>query len=164
MRYTGDVDGYGEYYRQHKDKLFAYLMRMTGDYYLSSDIMQESFTRYLEHYGKEPPSLSLLYTIGRNALFDHWRKEERRSPLDGDRADCSGDPEGALMVREEYRRVLVAAGQLEKDERDLLALVVSGDLSYREIASICSISEANVKVKVHRARLKLKEILNRGDG
>jgi RNA polymerase sigma-70 factor (ECF subfamily) len=163
MRYTGDVDGYGEYYRQHKDKLFAYLMRMTGDYYLSSDIMQESFTRYLEHYGKEPPSLSLLYTIGRNALFDHWRKEERRSPLDGDRADCSGDPEGALMVREEYRRVLVAAGQLEKDERDLLALVVSGDLSYREIASICSISEANVKVKVHRARLKLKEILKRGD-
>jgi RNA polymerase sigma-70 factor (ECF subfamily) len=68
------------------------------------------------------------------------------------------------MVREEYRRVLGAAGQLEKDERDLLALVVSGDLSYREIASICSISEANVKVKVHRARLKLKEILNRGDG
>jgi RNA polymerase sigma-70 factor (ECF subfamily) len=164
MRYRDDVDGYGEYYRQHKDKLFAYLMRMTGDYYLSNDIMQESFTRYLEHYSQEPPSLSLLYTIGRNALFDYWRKEERRSPLEGDQADCSGDPEGALMVREEYRRVLVAVEELEKDERDVLAMAVSGDLSYREIASICSISEANVKVKVHRARLKLKEILNKGDG
>ena len=157
------MDRYGAYYRQHKDKLFAYLMRMTGDYHLSGDIMQESFTRYLEHYGQEQPSLPLLYTIGRNALFDHWRKEERTSLLEGDRADCSGDPEGALMVREEYRRVLVATEELEKDERDLLALAVSGDLSYREIASICRISEANVKVKVHRARLKLKEILNRGD-
>ena len=163
MRYRGDVDRYGAYYRQHKDKLFAYLMRMTGDYHLSGDIMQESFTRYLEHYGQEQPSLPLLYTIGRNALFDHWRKEERTSLLEGDKADCSGDPEGALMVREEYRRVLVATEELEKDERDLLALAVSGDLSYREIASICRISEANVKVKVHRARLKLKEILNRGD-
>jgi RNA polymerase sigma-70 factor (ECF subfamily) len=164
MRYRGDVDRYGAYYREHKDKLFAYLMRMTGDYHLSGDIMQESFTRYLERYGQEPPSLPLLYTIGRNALFDYWRKEGRTSLLEGDQADCSGDPEGTLMVREEYRRVLVAAEELEKDERDLLALVVSGDLSYREIASICRISEANVKVKVHRARLKLKEILNRGDG
>jgi RNA polymerase sigma-70 factor (ECF subfamily) len=164
MRYRGDVDRYGAYYREHKDKLFAYLMRMTGDYHLSGDIMQESFTRYLEHYGQEQPSLPLLYTIGRNALFDHWRKEGRTSLLEGDQADSSGDPEGALMVREDYRRVLVAAEELDKDERDLLALVVSGDLSYREIASISRISEANVKVKVHRARLKLKEILNRGDG
>jgi RNA polymerase sigma-70 factor (ECF subfamily) len=44
-----------------------------------------------------------------------------------------------------------------------LALAVSGVLSYRKIASIAGISEANVKVKVHRARLKLKKILNAGD-
>jgi len=163
MRYTDNVDRYGAYYRQHKDKLFAYLMRMTGDYHLSSDIMQESFTRSLERYHEGQPSLPVLYTIGRNALFDHWRKEKRRSILEGDQADCSGGPEGALMVREEYRRVLLAAEELESDERDILSLVVSGDLSYREIASICGISEANVKVKVHRARLKLKEILNRGN-
>jgi RNA polymerase sigma-70 factor (ECF subfamily) len=164
MRYRGDVDRYGAYYREHKDKLFAYLMRMTGDYYLSGDIMQESFTRYLEHYGQEPPSLPLLYTICRNALFDHSRREKHKSLLAGDQADCSGDQEGALMVREEYRRVLSAMEKLEKDERDLLALAASGDVPYREIASICQLSEANVKVRVHRARLKLKEILKRGDG
>jgi RNA polymerase sigma-70 factor (ECF subfamily) len=163
MRYRGDVDRYGAYYRQHKDKLFAYLMRMTADYNLSSDVMQESFTRYLEHYGPEQPSLPLVYAIARNALFDHWRREEHKSPLEGDRADYSADQEAVLMVREEYRRVLLAAEKLDKDERDLLSLAISGDLSYREIASICRISEANVKVKVHRARLKLKEILSRGD-
>jgi hypothetical protein len=41
-------------------------------------------------------------------------KEERKSLLEGDQADCSGDPEGALMVREDYRRVLAAAEELEK--------------------------------------------------
>jgi RNA polymerase sigma-70 factor (ECF subfamily) len=66
-------------------------------------------------------------------------------------------------VREEYRQVLSAMQELAKDERDILALVISGDLSYREIASIAGISEANVKVKVHRARLKLKKFLGMGD-
>ena len=67
------------------------------------------------------------------------------------------------MVREEYRRVLDAMGTLENDERDILALAVSGDLSYREISVIAGISESNVKVKVHRARLKLRKIMQAGE-
>ena len=146
---------YLSFYREHKDRLFAYVMRMTGEYYLSSDIMQESFTRYFEHYGNKTESVSLLYTIARNALFDHARKQWRTTQLESDQEDCSSNQEQALMVREEYRQVLSAMQMLEKDERDILALAVSGVLSYRKIASIAGISEANVKVKVHRARLKL---------
>jgi RNA polymerase sigma-70 factor (ECF subfamily) len=152
-----------DFYKKHKDRLFAYLMRMTGDYYLSGDIMQESFTRYLEHYGKKARSVSLLYKIARNTLADHARKERRISPLEGDKEYSSCDQEHALMVREEYRRVLGAMQRLEKDEKEVLSLAVTGTLSYREIASIAGISEANVKVKVHRARLKLKKILQAGD-
>ncbi|MBW1857649.1 MAG: hypothetical protein JRI42_05150, partial [Deltaproteobacteria bacterium] len=118
---------------EHKDKLFAYLMRVTADYYLSSDIMQESFTRYLEHYSQELPSLSLLYTIARNALFDYARKEGHKTELKEDQTDCSVDQERTLMVRQEYRHVLLAMEELEKDERDLLAIAVSGNFSYREI-------------------------------
>ncbi len=63
------------------------------------------------------------------------------------------------MIRDEYRRVLAAMQQLESSERDCLALVVSSDLSYREIAALTGTSEANIKVKVHRARVKIKKIL-----
>ena len=163
MRYTNSVDTYRAFYIEHKDKLFAYLMRMTADYYLSSDIMQESFTRYLEHYSQELPSLPLLYTIARNALFDHVRKEGHRTEGKEDQPDCSVDQERTLMVRQEYSHVLLAMNQLEKEERDLLAIAVSGTLSYREIAAITGISVANVKVKVHRARLKLKKTLHKGE-
>ena len=45
--------------------LFAYLMRITGDYYLSGDIMQESFTRYLDRYGKQKQSAPVLFKIAR---------------------------------------------------------------------------------------------------
>ena len=63
------------------------------------------------------------------------------------------------MVRDAYRQVLAAMRHLEDDERDLLSLVVSSELSYRELAEIMGFSEANVKVKIHRARKKLRTYL-----
>ena len=68
-----------------------------------------------------------------------------------------------MLVREEYRRVLAAMQELEQEERDILSLVVSSGLSYREIAGVAGISEANVKVKVHRARVKIRKIMKTGD-
>ncbi len=156
------MNDYRAFYKKHKDKLFAYLMRMTGDYHLSSDIIQESFTRYLERYVHKPQNVRLLYAIVRNALFDHARAQKRNTQLEADQEAEIGNPEHTLIVREEYRRVLFALQGLEKGERDILALVASSDLSYRDIASVTGISEANVKVRVHRARLKLKGILQTG--
>ena len=138
-------------------------MRNTGDYYLSGDIMQESFTRYFEKYrdGEENPAL--LYTIARNALVDTFRKRNRDTQLSNAEENDGKDQEYHILIRDDYRRVLSAFQKLEKDERDILALVVSSGLSYREIASITAISEANVKVRVHRARIKLRRIIQKGE-
>ena len=40
-RYIEDVGTFKAFYNSYREKLFAYLMRMTGDYYLASDITQE---------------------------------------------------------------------------------------------------------------------------
>ena len=68
-----------------------------------------------------------------------------------------------MMVREDYRLVLEAMQKLAPEERNVLSLVVSGDLSYREIARITGTSEGNVKVRVHRARVKLREMMKPGE-
>ena len=82
------MNRYREFYKDYKDGLFNYLMRMTGDYELSNDMMQESFTRYLEHYRDKPQGVSLLYAIARNALFDHLRKQKRQTQFnDGNEED-----------------------------------------------------------------------------
>ena len=143
--------------------LFAYLMRRTGDYYLSSDIMQESFARYLGRYGERPDSASLLFKIARNALLDDRRKSNRTTTLEGDSEHKVGNPEHHIMVRDEYRRVLLAMQQLGEKERDTLALVVSSGMSYRDIAEMTGISEQDVKVRVHRARVKLRKSLAQED-
>jgi RNA polymerase sigma-70 factor (ECF subfamily) len=143
--------------------LFAYLMRRTGDYYLSADIMQESFTRYLDRYGDRLHSAPLLFKIARNALLDDQRKRRRNTPLAEADEHAGANPEHCLLVRDEYRRVLSAMQQLEDAERDALSLAVSSDMSYRDIAELTGTSEQNIRVRVHRARVKLRKFLNQGN-
>jgi RNA polymerase sigma-70 factor (ECF subfamily) len=157
------VDTFRSFYRTQRKKIFGYLMRLTGNYQLASDIMQESFTRYLEHYGPRTQNVSLLFTIARNLVWDNTRKKTNNKEIENNIEDVTFNPEEQLLVRESYRNVLSAMQKLKKSQRDLLALTVSSDLSYREIANILGISEANVKVKVHRARILLKEFLQTGD-
>lgn len=140
----------------------AYLIRRSGDYQLACDIMQESFIRIYEKYTAENFTPQLLYTIGRNLALDSIRKRKKNpSSIEFDDQPVDGQ-EHYLMVRDEYRRVLVAMRHLEDDERDLLSLVVSSEMSYRELAQLTGISEANVKVKIHRARKKLRAYLKAG--
>ena len=157
------MEKFGSFYKDYKKTLFTYLMRMTGDYYLASDIMQESFTRYLENYTEQLPNASLLFTIARNALFDHARIRGRSVQLGEEPVDVSGNQEYGLMVKQEYQHVIAAMQRLKEGERDILALAISDGISYQDIAAMVGISVENVKVKVHRTRLKLKKILHGGD-
>ena len=157
------MEPFVSFYKNYKNPLFNYLMRMTGDYHLAGDIMQESFTRFLERYAQKVPNAALLYTIARNIFLDHSRRQGHRASFAEDPIDSSASQEDGLVVKQEYRRVLAALQGLKTDERDILALAISDGLSYRDIAAITDISVENVKVKVHRTRLKLKAILQRGE-
>jgi RNA polymerase sigma-70 factor (ECF subfamily) len=161
--FNTQVGNFRAFYQKHRDRLFAYLMRSTGDYYLAGDILQESFTRYLEKYGKRGPNPALLYTIARNAVVDGYRKQGRDNPLIDEPEHLQANPETQMLVREDYRRVLAAMQELAPEERDALALAVSSDLSYREIARITGTSEGNVKIRVHRARVKLRKMMKPGE-
>lgn len=129
---------------------------------MACDLVQESFTRYLKNYNSIN-NRTLLYTIARNAALDTIRKQKTELPGTGDYEDQSSNPESQVMERQAFDRILNAIGQLDTPNRELISLVATADLTYREIGSILNISEANVKVRVHRARMKLRKILDSGD-
>ncbi len=157
----GDIEAF---YRAGKDKLFGYLVRMTANHDLSADVMQESFVRYIEHYGSGPCQYSLLYRIARNVLTDHFRRNNRFTYMDDDDfEDNCITPEQTVVARDAFQQVLNAMQKLKPDDREILSLAAGdGNLSYQQIGEITGNSEANVKVRIHRARLKLREILKKG--
>ena len=155
-----NVDAYSQFYSENKDRLYAYLLRMTGETQLAVDLVQESFVRYLGRYGSQDGgNRSLLYTIARNAALDAIRQ---RKAVRGETDDCEDpgkNPEQQVIDREALARMREAIGKLAPQDREMISLVATADLTYREIANILNISEANVKVRVHRARTKLRDIL-----
>ena len=149
-----------EFYRRYQHALHNYLVRMTGDPSMAMEIVQESFTRCLSRYGSHGSNRILLFTIARNALIDEIRRQKRFSGLKEEEHPAGGNPEKRLEIRQEYTRVMAGLDQLEKGEREILAMRVSSDLTYREIAAITGLNETNVRVKVHRARVKLKQFFD----
>ena len=154
------MDSYADFYTQNRGRVLAYLLRLTGDYQLSTDLMQESFTRCLSRYGRNGNNCALLYTIARNAALDAVRKPREKRIGDGDGRSPVSDPERQLIEKQGYSQMLSAIQKLNSVDRQLIALLATENFSYREIGRLLKISEANVKVKVHRARMRLKALLN----
>lgn len=156
------METFRQFYQANKEKLFGYLVRKSGNVPLAADLVQESFTRYLERYSHREKSVALLFTIGRNLLYDQGRRAGKDVELQEETIVGQGDEEEKYIQREESLLVLEAMQQLSEEDRDILALVVSSELSYQEIAAMRKCSVAVIKVRVHRARQKLRQILVRG--
>lgn len=150
---------YRNFYDEYKHKLFSYLIYKSGDYEVSKDIMQESFTRHFQHYGRDAViSPALLFTIARNALVDYLRQEKKFCIAEDIIPQVAADQESSFIAKEEHARIYKMMSRLPEEDRDILSLAVGG-VEYKEIAATLGLSVANVKVRVHRARSKLRRMM-----
>ncbi len=100
---------------------------------------------------------SLLYRrkVGRRRkLVDRYAERVRPGA-----ADEQGDPLGWLLADERRRLVRDGLAKLPKRDAEILLLKYSENWSYREIASRLGIGESAVEARLHRARAKLRGVL-----
>ena len=150
-------------YRDNRERVLRFLLHLTGDVELARDLVQGTFARYLSRYGRDSEQLGLLFTIARNAGLDALRRRRTSTLPERETADPRRDPEHQLIDRQEMDRVLAAIRRLDDTDRQLVALLATSTFSYREIGRLLDLSETNVKVRVHRARLKLKALMAEGE-
>ncbi|MGW8195375.1 MAG: RNA polymerase sigma factor [Desulforhopalus sp.] len=156
------AETYQQFYLDYRHKLFSYLLYRSGDPEVASDIMQESFTRHFKHYGRQAPiSPSLLFTIARNTLVDYQRGVTRFYRADIPAEKAVPDEESSFLEKEESAAIRQAMAALPAQDMEILTLAVGG-MAYKEIAALLGLSVAAVKVRVHRARTKLRTMLNSG--
>ena len=154
-------DKYNLFYNQYKNKLFSYLLARSKDYEVAQDVMQESFTRHYKYYGHEAViSPALLFTIARNALTDHYRYQDRFRITGDVNPQVETTEQRTLESKEKAAAIHAALGKLSEVDQEILTLAVTG-VQYKEIAVTLKLTEANVKVRVHRARVKLREIMKK---
>jgi len=158
---AGDLDRMGLLFERHYRPLFGFLYRMTADKENSEDLVQNVFLRMLKYrhtFKGEGEFRTWMYHLARNVLNDHHRQRKRQpdSPEHEfrDLADESG--ENMLAGEEEVNLLNRALSRLTEEHREILVLSRYQELAYGEIARILNISEANVRVRIHRAMAQLK--------
>ena len=160
----GDDGSYAELVARHKRRVFGLAARFARDSDELEDLCQETFVRAYEHledYRREAPFEHWLVRIAVRICHDllRRRQRERGVPLDdaGDLHDKAGEARHAAA---EMRRTLFRAMErLKPDERLIITMLELEEYTVREAAGLTGWSEANVKVRGHRARQALKKIL-----
>jgi len=100
-----------------------------------------------------------LLTIARNLYRDVTRRRaESRLPDDFEVADQAPGPEAAAQARDELQHVLWALRRIPEHEREVLLLATVEGLSHQAIAVALNLSVDAVKVRVHRARVRLNAV------
>ena len=155
---------FAELYGRYARDVYRFALFLCADQALAEDVTAETFARALG--SRQPIRVdtvkAYLLAIARNLCRDSAGSSKRFLPLpDGvvDRVDPAPLPDAAAGDRQQLAAVLAAVQRLPDAERQALVLAVDGDLGYRTIAAILGCSEAAVKVRVHRARLRLRSLL-----
>lgn len=150
----------------------------------AEDTMQEVLLQFFKGAKKldfnDPSALRVwLYKVAKNACLMSRRrgKDEpkytyslddtahKRSKDDGNESvicDSSNMPDKAVQIKENVSLIEDALQKIPIDYRLVLILRDMEDLSTKEASDILEISESNVKVKLHRARLMMREELLSG--
>ena len=147
-------------YERYAPDVRRFAIYLSGDFTLAEDITSETFVRAWT----APDAIRVatvkayLFTIARNLYLKGLRRGGRHSCLDDRIPDPAPNPEISAERREELGRVLEGLQQLPEADRAALLMRAQNELPYGEIAAALGLSLAAVKVKIHRARIKLAQL------
>jgi RNA polymerase sigma-70 factor (ECF subfamily) len=158
---------FADLYTRYAADVFRFAFYLSGDRMLAEDIAAETFVRALT--ARVPPGTgslkAYLLTIARHLFLDNVRADRRSTPLDGDHldlADPGAGPDATAEGRLGLEALREALQNVPEHERAALLMATVDGLSHDDIAAALGCSRAAVKVRVHRARLRLRHL--RGPG
>lgn len=163
----GSVAAFQALYERHHRALFNFLVRLLADRPRAEDLLQEAFLRVFLHRETYRPTAAFrtwLFTIARNLALDELR--QRRTSRELERGEILGtvtDPGATPLQQAEGEelgeRLQTAVQSLPLSQREVLLLSRFAGLSHEEIARVTGASAAAVRVTLHRALNRLRDLL-----
>jgi RNA polymerase sigma-70 factor (ECF subfamily) len=159
------VDFHSVYERYARD-VFRFALYLSGDPSLAEEITQDTFVRAWVVPGEICGGTvkAYLLTIARNLYRAERKRTARHASLDGVLVDRRPGPEAVARGRMGLDAVLEAMQSLAEDDRAALLMHAQDALPYADIAKALGVSTAAVRVRVHRARMKLADLCDRKEG
>ncbi len=157
-----------ELFERFGPEVYDHIYLVLGNAQDAEDITQDVFLRVLqswEHYQHKASERTWLWSITRNCLREHYRKQRleqnHRTPHYGDdRSIVFGSPavpDSAIELHETLQNLTVPQRQV------FVCRAVQG-LSGKETAQLLGWSDVKVRVTLHRAIQRLQEVLQHEQG
>ncbi|MEV8600493.1 sigma-70 family RNA polymerase sigma factor [Streptomyces griseoviridis] len=170
---AGDRDAFGTLYNEHRDMVFHYLHRRTGNWALAEDLTQDTFVRALKHVSTFSQDragggvAAWLHTIARNLHLDHLKRAAVQRevltppgevrPSRRAHADSSSEP---VMRRaaaaDAAKRVHALMDALSPDQRRCIEMRLLG-LTRFEIAAVLELPHNTVGTRTQRAIIRMRQ-------
>lgn len=165
---AGDaMSGFEELYRKHYRRVYSICLRMTGNIAEAEDLTQEVFIQLHRKIGSfrgEAAFTTWLHRLTVNQVLMHFRKRSVRSELttdDGEMPDSVDpdtiNPEAMPIV--DRIGIENAIAQLPPGYRTVFVLHDVEGYEHEEIAKLLGCSAGTSKSQLHKARLKLRRLL-----
>jgi RNA polymerase sigma-70 factor (ECF subfamily) len=172
----GEISGFKFIYARHRQHVFSYCLYYMSDRNLAEDAFQEVFARVFTHRDqlREPKALkSWLTMITRSVCLNMLRTSKFTPefvPVTSSGASVSNNPDGEGMEFKELtidpREAMqtddllkLALSKLSPIYRDAFLLREFEGYSYEEIAEVAGTTVMNIKVRITRAKKRLRELL-----
>jgi RNA polymerase sigma factor (sigma-70 family) len=163
----GDKQIYSEIVKRYQNFVFTITLRYTQNREDAEEVAQDVFIKAyksLADFRGESKFSTWLYTIVTTTCLSFLRKKKLDThSLDNEKvfelADNQDSGFKANQVETKSRQAMVnqAIRLLSPDDAKLITLFYKGEQSLEEIARIMDLEPNNVKVRLHRARGRLKE-------
>ena len=140
---------------EHSNGVYRFIVKNIRNTQDAEDIVQSAFEKLWVNRERVTPhkAKSYLYTVAYHQMIDVIRKENKK-PTTNEFIDV--DQVTHQTSSELKQNLLSAINQLNPTQKSLVLLKDYEGYSYQEIGEIMNLSESQVKVYLHRARLFLK--------
>jgi RNA polymerase sigma factor (sigma-70 family) len=167
----GEQALYGQLVQRYQQYVFTLVLRFTDNRQDAEEISQDIFIkayRSLADVRGDSKFSTWLYTIVRTSCITFLRKKKLdTTSIDNERTLTTLENRessfNANIVEQKSRHAMVNAAirLLSPDDAQLITLFYKGEQSLEEIGKIMSYDPNTIKVKLHRARHRLKEKLEK---
>jgi len=160
-----DPCAFGELYERYYARVYRYVYHRLGNAPDAEDVTGLIFMKALEamptYQSKRSSFAPWLFRIARNAVIDHYRRRRKLSAFDEvELPSKDGDPALDVLNAERRAELRVLVEHLSEDQRDVVLMRYSADLSFPEIAITLNKNEPAVRMLLHRGLRKLKAVMD----
>ena len=149
-----------ELYRQYYGAALLYVLSLCRDRALAEELVHDAFVKAYLSLPDDAPSFPFwLMKVCRNLWYDHARRRKFLSDEPVPERIDAATPETLLLQKEESAALWRAIHQLDAADRELLILHYFAARPVAELAALLGLTPAAARQRLHRARLKLRRIL-----